>query len=123
MHVYLHDTGDVPLTFADTSRARELLGYRPKVSIRDGVRKFVEWFKDYTPVSLPANFTWENTIQHITSIYHKYVSEPESFPAVLFSCYVNFGVWISDGADTEEILPCAFCTYMQVGNRALNLGL
>ncbi len=39
--------GDVPLTYADTSKAEKLLGYKPKVSIEEGVKKFVEWFKEY----------------------------------------------------------------------------
>jgi UDP-glucuronate 4-epimerase len=37
--------GDVPLTFADISKAKKLLGYKPKVSIEEGVRRFVEWYK------------------------------------------------------------------------------
>jgi len=36
--------GDVPITFADVSRARELLGYEPSISIEKGIEKFVEWF-------------------------------------------------------------------------------
>ncbi len=36
--------GDVPVTFADVSRARELLGYEPSISIEKGIKKFVEWF-------------------------------------------------------------------------------
>jgi UDP-glucuronate 4-epimerase len=36
--------GDVPVTFADISKARELLGYQPTTKIRDGIPKFVEWF-------------------------------------------------------------------------------
>jgi UDP-glucuronate 4-epimerase len=37
--------GDVPQTFADMSRARELLGYNPKTQIEEGLRRFVEWFR------------------------------------------------------------------------------
>jgi UDP-glucuronate 4-epimerase len=37
--------GDVPQTFADISKARQLLGYRPTTQIEDGIRKFVAWFK------------------------------------------------------------------------------
>ncbi len=37
--------GDVPLTFADISKARRLLGYDPKVTIEDGIVRFVKWFK------------------------------------------------------------------------------
>jgi UDP-glucuronate 4-epimerase len=37
--------GDVPITFADISKAERLLGYHPKVKIEEGIRKFVHWFK------------------------------------------------------------------------------
>jgi UDP-glucuronate 4-epimerase len=37
--------GDVPLTYADTTHARELLGYEPRVPIEEGLDRFVEWFK------------------------------------------------------------------------------
>lgn len=36
--------GDVPMTYADISKARDLLGYDPKTKIEDGIPKFVEWF-------------------------------------------------------------------------------
>ncbi|HEY9283285.1 MAG TPA: GDP-mannose 4,6-dehydratase [Pyrinomonadaceae bacterium] len=38
--------GDVPQTYADISKARRLLGYDPQTQIEDGIRKFVEWFKE-----------------------------------------------------------------------------
>ncbi len=37
--------GDVPQTFADISKARELLGYDPQTQISKGIEKFVDWFK------------------------------------------------------------------------------
>jgi len=37
--------GDVPITFADVEKAGRLLGYAPKVPIREGVRRFVEWYR------------------------------------------------------------------------------
>jgi len=37
--------GDVRRTCADVSRARALLGYAPAVPVRDGIPKFVEWFR------------------------------------------------------------------------------
>jgi UDP-glucuronate 4-epimerase len=37
--------GDVPVTFADIGKARELLNYRPQTKIADGIPKFTEWFK------------------------------------------------------------------------------
>jgi len=36
--------GDVPLTYADIGKARELLGYRPTTKIAEGIPKFVEWY-------------------------------------------------------------------------------
>jgi UDP-glucuronate 4-epimerase len=37
--------GDVPLTFADISKAREKLGYNPRVKIEQGILQFVDWFR------------------------------------------------------------------------------
>jgi UDP-glucuronate 4-epimerase len=36
--------GDVEQTFADISKARVLLGFNPRVSIKDGVHKYVAWY-------------------------------------------------------------------------------
>lgn len=36
--------GDMPLTAADITKARQLLGYNPQTKIRDGIPKFVEWY-------------------------------------------------------------------------------
>ena len=36
--------GDVPLTYANIDKARQLLGYRPTTKICDGIPKFVDWF-------------------------------------------------------------------------------
>ena len=37
--------GDVPVTYADISKARMLLGYDPQTKIEAGIEKFAEWFK------------------------------------------------------------------------------
>jgi UDP-glucuronate 4-epimerase len=37
--------GDVPITFADVSKAREKLGYNPRVKMDQGIPIFVEWFR------------------------------------------------------------------------------
>ena len=37
--------GDVPITYADISRARKLLGYEPQVKVDEGIPLFVEWYK------------------------------------------------------------------------------
>ena len=38
--------GDVPITFADISKARRLLGYNPQTKIDVGIPRFVEWFNN-----------------------------------------------------------------------------
>ena len=38
--------GDVPITYADVSKAARLLGYAPKVPIREGLRRFVAWYRE-----------------------------------------------------------------------------
>jgi UDP-glucuronate 4-epimerase len=41
--------GDVPVTYADITKSRKLLGYAPKVKIEEGIPKFVEWFQRQKP--------------------------------------------------------------------------
>jgi UDP-glucuronate 4-epimerase len=41
--------GDVPITYADVSKAGRLLGYSPKVPIREGLRRFVAWYRERNP--------------------------------------------------------------------------
>ncbi len=36
--------GDMPVTFANVTKARRLLGYRPSTTVKDGLQRFVEWF-------------------------------------------------------------------------------
>lgn len=39
--------GDVPVTFADSKGLEEDYGFRPSIGIREGLRKFAEWYKEY----------------------------------------------------------------------------
>ncbi|RMF54900.1 SDR family NAD(P)-dependent oxidoreductase [Candidatus Woesearchaeota archaeon] len=39
--------GDVKITYADISKAKSLLGFKPKVSVEEGMRRFIEWYKNY----------------------------------------------------------------------------
>ncbi|QWT20727.1 NAD-dependent epimerase [Bacillus sp. NP157] len=43
--------GDVPDTEADIADLKETLGYQPKVSVEEGVARFVEWYKSYYKVA------------------------------------------------------------------------
>jgi UDP-glucuronate 4-epimerase len=36
--------GDVPLTFADVGKAKRILGYEPRTTVDEGLKKFVAWF-------------------------------------------------------------------------------
>ena len=37
--------GDVPVTYADVSKAKELLGYEPMVPFNTGIHNFVAWLR------------------------------------------------------------------------------
>ena len=37
--------GDVKRTYADISKAKKILGYKPKVKIEEGIKEFVKWYK------------------------------------------------------------------------------
>ena len=39
--------GDVPVTYADSSALERDFGFTPKIGIREGLRKFAEWYKEY----------------------------------------------------------------------------
>lgn len=42
--------GDVPVTYADTSALERDFGFKPSTSLRDGLRKFAEWYKEFYQV-------------------------------------------------------------------------
>ena len=39
--------GDVPVTYADTQALEEDYGFKPATSLREGLRKFAEWYKEF----------------------------------------------------------------------------
>ena len=39
--------GDVPVTYADTSALERDFGFKPSTSLREGLRKFAQWYKEY----------------------------------------------------------------------------
>ena len=43
--------GDVPITYADTSALERDFGFKPSTSLREGLRRFAEWYKDYYMVN------------------------------------------------------------------------
>jgi len=43
--------GDVPVTYADISKLSAVTGFKPQVSLEEGLQKFVSWFKKYHNLS------------------------------------------------------------------------
>ena len=39
--------GDVYQTFADTSKLEQDYNYKPQTTLKDGIKKFVEWYKNF----------------------------------------------------------------------------
>ena len=39
--------GDVPITYADTSELEKDFGFKPHTTLREGLRKFAEWYYKY----------------------------------------------------------------------------
>ena len=37
---------ELPITYADVSKAKEMLGYEPKVKVEEGMKRFVEWYQE-----------------------------------------------------------------------------
>ncbi len=55
-HRHLADQpGDVPITYADVTKAGRLLGYAPKVPIREGLRRYVAWLQGPVSDVLPRS--------------------------------------------------------------------
>tara|TARA_B100000780_G_scaffold275295_1_gene241679 strand:+ start:133 stop:1143 length:1011 start_codon:yes stop_codon:yes gene_type:complete len=43
--------GDVPVTWASTDLLKKLTGYAPKTDIKDGIKKFVDWYTEYYKIN------------------------------------------------------------------------
>ena len=39
--------GDVPVTYADATALERDFGFRPEIPLREGLRRFAEWYHDY----------------------------------------------------------------------------
>ena len=42
-----YQPGDMSLTYADISKAKKLLNYNPQITLKDGITRFVSWYKEY----------------------------------------------------------------------------
>ena len=47
--------GDVKATYADITRARAKLGFEPTTSIREGIPKFVQWYREHADLVARVN--------------------------------------------------------------------
>ncbi len=41
-----YQPGDVSITYADINKARRMVNYQPKVAMEEGIKRFVEWYKE-----------------------------------------------------------------------------
>lgn len=44
-------SGDIPEANPDLTKSRKILGFEPKVDFEDGIKKFVDWFKEYKKIN------------------------------------------------------------------------
>ena len=44
---FVEGPGDVPVTYADATALERDFGFTPKITLREGLRKFAEWYKCY----------------------------------------------------------------------------
>ena len=47
-HLVPMQPGDVPVTYADTTPLEQDFGFKPSTSLREGLRRFAEWYKEYS---------------------------------------------------------------------------
>jgi UDP-glucuronate 4-epimerase len=56
--------GDVLITYADIGKAKKMLGYKPKTSFEQGMKKFIEWYKKDKNVSeTRVGFVYKKLVQ------------------------------------------------------------
>jgi UDP-glucuronate 4-epimerase len=62
--------GDVPITYADISKARSLIRYNPQVKIEEGIKRFVEWYRTERTVFQESDINEINKIieSHIPDV-------------------------------------------------------
>ena len=53
--------GDVPDTWADSTRLARATGWRPRTSVKEGVRHFAKWYQTFYPPSSPAPLAGRQT--------------------------------------------------------------
>jgi len=39
--------GDVPSTYADTTHLQNDVGYKPNTPIKEGIKNFIEWYREF----------------------------------------------------------------------------
>ncbi len=44
--------GDVPITYAEVTELEKDFGFKPRTSLRDGLRRFAEWYRDFYGINL-----------------------------------------------------------------------
>lgn len=47
---YPMQDGDVPITYADTSKLNKAIGFSPNTNLQHGINQFVEWYRNYNKI-------------------------------------------------------------------------
>ncbi|GHV32040.1 hypothetical protein FACS1894177_07600 [Bacteroidia bacterium] len=45
LDMYSMQPGDVKTTYADIGRLEKIANYRPHITVKEGIQKFVDWYK------------------------------------------------------------------------------
>ncbi len=91
--------GDVKVTFADTEYAWKKLGFTPSTPIKDGIPRFVKWFKEYHQL----DGGWENRVSDAVNSNEQGISE--FVPSAALSLKEKFSSRISDQLIRELLHP------------------
>ncbi len=106
--------GDVSETHADIKKAKELLGWEPKIDIEEGVKNFVSWFKAYYP-GIVSGTTMEDVavpettanalhpkVSVIMSVYNGALYLREAIDSILGQTFRDFEFLIVDDCSNDN---------------------
>jgi UDP-glucuronate 4-epimerase len=98
--------GDVPQTFADVSRAKQLLGYDPKTPLELGIPKFVAWYATWDEhAATPADLV--KTTQQCPDVIDKFLLLLKRSPLVSDTCRAHVSMQASPALEASAASPAA----------------
>jgi len=82
--------GDVPITYADLTKSKKLLGYNPTTSIEKGLKIFVDWF-----LQNRANRDWFKQILFFLNIFFENILFLLNFLHLVFILVEKFSIFLN----------------------------